>query len=342
MSSNVFRSQFMQQFAAAARAQNHRPSPISEIARRTSTHPFHTSTKSQKQNNVKSQNIEAQVQNTTIKDHISTSPIQSRSYHCTPCNDESPPTQKPSSTRSPAEQQLCRSFSTKMTMEEGEEDEIQSKSQSFQSIIKTRRTTSNFVPLANITLSQQQHIQDAISRAVECAVQAPNHHRTEPTTYYRIKPQTQSWENLMDIVYNVTLTRNKNKSNKTEEEGRISAESKRNKWRDRVGGYIVVCVSGQPDQQQKSSTQDVYDPLPICPPETERQMEDYACACASIQNILLALHSEGLGAKVSNFYFCFVNFYVENAQCHIHGTIYATVLNGFCSGLLDPSLVARQ
>ena len=47
-----------------------------------------------------------------------------------------------------------------------------------------------------------------------------------------------------------------------------------------------------------SNFDDLYDTLPLRPPETERQLEDYASTCASIQNILLALHSEGLGAKV--------------------------------------------
>lgn len=174
-------------------------------------------------------------------------------------------------------------------------------SERFQSILKTRRTTSNFKPVID-DYQQQLEIKDSIYRAVECAVQAPNHYRTEPTTYYQITPRTKSWEQLLNITYNVVFNKTK-KSDESEEEittRRMKAESKRNKWRDTIGGYIVVCVGGQPDQMtnnKNSSDEDIYKILPFRPPETERQMEDYATACASIQNILLSLHSEGLGAK---------------------------------------------
>ncbi len=42
---------------------------------------------------------------------------------------------------------------------------------------------------------------------------------------------------------------------------------------------------------------DIFKELPHVAPRTVRQLEDYAAACASIQNLLLSLHSEGLGSK---------------------------------------------
>jgi len=41
----------------------------------------------------------------------------------------------------------------------------------------------------------------------------------------------------------------------------------------------------------------VYKELPFVPPVTIQQLEDYASACASIQNLLLSLHSEDIGSK---------------------------------------------
>ena len=127
----------------------------------------------------------------------------------------------------------------------------------------------------------------------------------------------------MNIVYNVTLFRNVNELNKTREEAESVANRKREKWRDGILGYIFVTVGGQPNQlhQQNGGSNDgrsqtcshvsnnnstsddqdvsMVEVLPLRPPETERQMEDYAHGCAAVQNILLSLHSEGLGAKVS-------------------------------------------
>ena len=196
-----------------------------------------------------------------------------------------------------------------------------SSSQSFQNVIQTRRTATRFSPLEDLSQSQQKQISDAMYRSIECAIQAPNHYRTEPTTYYRIMPHTTSWEKLLDITYNVTFLQAFNKkssSNKTKDEAMMNAESKREKWRNTIGGYIVVCVGGQAEQQNVvvdddecannndgdhddgDDDDDEYEIIPLCPPETERQMEDYASACASIQNMLLSLHSEGIATKVRN------------------------------------------
>ena len=302
----------MQQFAATARTQ-HRPPPI---ALRTSH--FHSAKSKSPDNNDNSRDAQQQKQQQQkqqqqqqqqqkqqkgMKDPNS---LRSHSYYSTTCNNKPPKTSSRPPTTS-TQEHLCRPFSTTTIAEEGEEDDNTNTtttttttltSQSFQTILKTRRTTTRFLPLIDITANKQQQIQDALHRAVECAVQAPNHYRTEPTTYYRIIPNTESWEKLINIAFHVALSKSASMTNRTEEESRMNAERKRDKWRDTIGGYIVVCVGGQPDQDEEEENND-FNPLPIRPPETERQMEDYASACASIQNILLALHSEGLGAKVS-------------------------------------------
>jgi nitroreductase len=192
---------------------------------------------------------------------------------------------------------------------------------SFQSMIKDRRTTSNYSPIPiHMDISQITRLQDAMKRAIACATTAPNHHRTEPTTYYRILAHTKACDHLLDICYNVSLCKNLKKKSRTMEEARISAKSKKDKWKNTIGGYLVVCVGNQPiqddqypykeamaittEEEHELEGEDMqddfnywYDTIPLQPPQTERQLEDYASACASIQNILLSLHSEELGSK---------------------------------------------
>jgi Nitroreductase len=173
--------------------------------------------------------------------------------------------------------------------------------------IQSRRTTSNFLP---VDVSRIPTLKNSMTRAVECATCAPNHRRTEPTTYYKIVTDTDACNRLIDICYNVALCRNMKK--RTREEAHLNAQSKMEKWKDTIAGYIVVCVGHQPVQDDeypyKSFPQEMmqdshenfsywYDTIPIRPPQTERQLEDYASACASIQNMLLSLHSENWGSK---------------------------------------------
>jgi nitroreductase len=167
-----------------------------------------------------------------------------------------------------------------------------------------------------IDFSRISLLKESMTRAVECATYAPNHHRTEPTTYYKVVAHTEASKRLMDICYNVALCRNLKK--KTIEEAQTNAGLKMQKWKDTISGYIIVSVGNQPVQDEEypydsSSSSSLlhkdeidkddksltfwYDTMPIRPPQTERQLEDYASACASIQNILLSLHSENWGSK---------------------------------------------
>ena len=329
MSANVFRSNLMQQFVAtAARTSQHttRSSPGSGIpSLRTTTSQLHTKktvvdgsnniSKEKKRSEKKKKNRECMISTTTAASAASgLQPLRS-SHRQGLFTTTTTSTLKHSNNTS---RKPNNSSSTSATRSLSYE--------SFQTFLKTRRTTSNFIPLNDLSISQQHNIHDAITRSVECAIQAPNHYRTEPTTYYRIKPNTSSWEKLLDIVYNVTLIkggRGANGAEKTEQklnDIRIKAETKRDKWRKTVGGYVVVCVGGQPLQDHQSTELpmqydndddnvnanmsddmmiNLYETLPTFPPETETQLEDYASACASIQNILLSLHSEGLAAKVN-------------------------------------------
>lgn len=51
------------------------------------------------------------------------------------------------------------------------------------------------------------------------------------------------------------------------------------------------------DNDDNDDDDDYYEPMPFVPPTSERELEDYAAACAATQNVLLSLHSEDLASK---------------------------------------------
>jgi len=189
--------------------------------------------------------------------------------------------------------------------------------ENFQQIISSRRTVSNFLSLPKpppdhehrkdqdgilSDYAHRQFLRDAIQRAVQCAMTAPNHKVTEPTTFHRIIAPSAASEKLLDIVYSVTLERLLSRKISGHDACRSEAMRKREKWSD-IPAFLVATVRGMGDQCQSSSTSnnnpdgEIFEELPYVAPSTMRQLEDYAAACASIQNLLLSLHSEGLGSK---------------------------------------------
>jgi nitroreductase len=158
---------------------------------------------------------------------------------------------------------------------------------SFQSTLLSRRTIANFssVPPDALKLS--------LDRAILCAQNAPNHKHTEPTFFKRMLSPSPAIDALAEIVYNVTYKR---KSLTDQENAESFAARKRDKW-NRIPAYLVVVIKDQPPSSCFGDEKLLYTELPFVGPETERHLEDYAAACAATQNILLSLHSEGLGAK---------------------------------------------
>lgn len=276
MSANVFRSPLMQQIAAAARSQHRQPLVFSShlSSRRSSS----STTENRAPSSPKTSRQASSLSTPTI-DKFASKALSTGSASL----ESLPPLQPNSRFLS------SQSESTDYLL--------------FQSTIQSRRTPSNFKnPFDLITVPL---LAESITRAIECGTYAPNHHRTEPTTYYRTVTKTMACDELLEICYNVTLCRNLKK--KSIDEAHINAETKMNKWKDTIGGYIVVCVDDQPVQDdeypyKKFSSKDEdfdywYDTLPVRAPQTERQLEDYASASASIQNILLSIHSENYSAK---------------------------------------------
>jgi nitroreductase len=104
-------------------------------------------------------------------------------------------------------------------------------------------------------------------------------------------------ERLLDTAYETTLHRLLDNKLSGEEACRSEAMRKKEKW-SKIPAFVVATVCGMEDQTfEAASDGGIYTELPYVPPATIRQLEDYASACASIQNLLLSLHSEGLGSK---------------------------------------------
>lgn len=178
----------------------------------------------------------------------------------------------------------------------------------LQKLIASRRTVSNFISsprYSNDSIdssieSSREFLRSAIKRGVECASTAPNHKMTEPTTFYRILSPSAASKRLLDIVYEVTLQRLQKQKLSGEEACRSEALRKKEKWAS-IPAFLVVTVGGMNDQTPSLLAAedhiDYFSELPFVPPSDTRQLEDYASTCASIQNMLLSLHSEGLVSK---------------------------------------------
>ncbi|KAL3777341.1 hypothetical protein HJC23_010143 [Cyclotella cryptica] len=178
----------------------------------------------------------------------------------------------------------------------------------LQRLIASRRTVSNFIQSprsyhdtndSSLEISRE-FLRSAIKRGVECASTAPNHKMTEPATFYRILAPSAASERLLDIVYEVTLRRLLKQRLSGEEACHSEALRKKEKWAN-IPAFLVVTVGGMNDQTPSlpapEDENDYFSELPYVAPSDTRQLEDYASTCASIQNLLLSLHSEGLVSK---------------------------------------------
>jgi len=163
--------------------------------------------------------------------------------------------------------------------------EVSEAASTFQSTLLSRRTISNLTPIPPAMLKS------SLDRAILCAQNAPNHKQTEPTFFKRIISPSPAIDTLAQIAYNVTYNR---KLQRDPENAKHLATRKRDKW-SQIPAYLVVAIKNQPPQCVED--EDPYQELDFVPPKTELQLEDYASSCAATQNILLSLHSEGIGTK---------------------------------------------
>ena len=107
---------------------------------------------------------------------------------------------------------------------------------------------------------------EAVETAIEVASWAPNHKKTEPWRVYWLGPQ--STRTVIDL--NSRLIEKK--------KGPQEADAKRKAWSSVPGWLLVTCVRND---------------------DSFRHEEDYAACCCFVQNLMLALWSDGIGTKWS-------------------------------------------
>jgi nitroreductase len=107
---------------------------------------------------------------------------------------------------------------------------------------------------------------DTVRQALELACWAPNHRKTEPWRFYAVGPETA--RAIAEL--NAALI--------SEKKGAAEAATKRKQWSAVPGWLAVTCV--------RSADLFLHE-------------EDYAACCCAVQNLMLALWSDGIGTKWS-------------------------------------------
>jgi len=126
----------------------------------------------------------------------------------------------------------------------------------FAETLKGRRT---------INLYLQTPVPEAlVEDAIEAATWAPNHHVTEPWTFYLLGTET--------IAACVDLEREIVTARKDAAAGEFKARS----WAEKPGWLVVTCRQAGNSRQQR---------------------EDYAACAAAVQNLMLYLWKAGVGSK---------------------------------------------
>lgn len=124
-----------------------------------------------------------------------------------------------------------------------------------QQLLQSRTTIHNFD--ATHTVSD-----DVLHRAIECAIAAPNHGRTEPWRFIRLGKETAT--QIADL-------------NAKNIEDKKKANMKRERWAS-IPGWCVVTSK-------------------LNPTDEIVEKEDYAATCCAIQNFMLSMWAEGVGTK---------------------------------------------
>ena len=143
----------------------------------------------------------------------------------------------------------------------GEKDE----NYDFDTILRTRRTINNFAAVL------PAHWEETLENAIESAIHAPNHKRTEPWGFHLLGPKA------------IRKVCELNASLVTEKKGVKAGQAKLERWLEMPGWLVVTCHT-------EAGVGDMGDPS-----GTDR--EDYAAVCCAVQNLCLSLHNAGMGTK---------------------------------------------
>mmetsp|Transcript_22119 Transcript_22119/g.52264 ORF Transcript_22119/g.52264 Transcript_22119/m.52264 type:complete len:239 (-) Transcript_22119:1250-1966(-) len=131
--------------------------------------------------------------------------------------------------------------------------------------ILTRRTVNDFME------ELPDGWERALERAIEGAIYAPNHKRTEPWKFYLLG------ETAIEKVcrLNASLVASK--------KGEDAGAKKLARWLKMPGWLVVTCALSE-------GVESMAEPTSVL-------REDYAACCCAVQNLCLSLHSQGIGTK---------------------------------------------
>ncbi|KAL9185602.1 hypothetical protein ACHAXT_003379 [Thalassiosira profunda] len=132
--------------------------------------------------------------------------------------------------------------------------------------ILTRRTINEFEP------QLPSHWERAVERAVEAAMYAPNHKRSEPWRFYLLG--SRSIEKVCKL--NAEMVASK--------KGEAAGEKKLKRWLQMPGWIVITC------NKSEDGGGGMEDPMSLA-------REDYAACCCAVQNLCLSLNSQGIGTK---------------------------------------------
>ncbi|KAL3895603.1 MAG: hypothetical protein SGARI_007401 [Bacillariaceae sp.] len=162
---------------------------------------------------------------------------------------------------------------------DGDSNSQQELAAELQSLLLSRQTAAK--PLVHKTPENDTSREDeivklraALDKAVEAAMMAPNHKRTEPLSFKRIWANTNAAATLADICYQVTLRKKQSEP---------VARNKREKW-SQIPAFLVALVHNNQagvNVEEIDDKSDDFSQLRYSPPTTERQLED-----VSEENIL--------------------------------------------------------
>jgi len=138
----------------------------------------------------------------------------------------------------------------------------------FDTILRTRRTINSFLP----TLSDDW--ESTLEKAIQSAIHAPNHKRTEPWRFHLLGPET--IQKVCEL----------NASIVAEKKGEKAGKQKLDRWLQMPGWLVVTCKT----DNTSDNNNNMDDPTGI-------GREDYAACCCAVQNLCLSLHNSGMGTK---------------------------------------------
>jgi len=147
----------------------------------------------------------------------------------------------------------------------------------FDQILQSRRTINNFQP------NLPDNWEEVLQNAIQSAIYAPNHKRTEPWRFHLLGPET--IQKVCEL----------NASIVAEKKGEKAGEKKLERWLQMPGWLVVTCrttasVSESASATDSTSNSSMGDPMSI-------EREDYAACCCAVQNLCLSLHNQGFGTK---------------------------------------------